>query len=238
MKTQRTIVLTALMALVVGACGTAASPSPSAPASVAPTAAASPSASAEASASTAPASPTPLPADPAEAVIQGVEPSADHRRSGRSTCRPRSTSTSRTRSPGSRRRIRASTVTWHDHQGTFKDDLNNCVRRGQRAGRHQPLGQRGLGQRVRGQGPAAGPRHPRPAGRQGHLLPGPLEAAARRRRELPVPVVPGPQRRADQQGHLREGRRRPRRLPEDARRAARPCARPSSTRPARVAPSA
>ena len=53
MKTRRTIVLTALMALVVGACGTAASPSPSAPASAAPTAraAASASASAEASAS-------------------------------------------------------------------------------------------------------------------------------------------------------------------------------------------
>ena len=95
------------------------------------------------------------------------------------------------------------------------------LRRRHRARRHQPLGQRGLGQRLRGQGPAPRPQQRRPEARPGHLLPGPLERAADRRRELPVPVVPGPQRRADQQEDLR-GRRRPerRRLPEDDRRAA------------------
>ena len=131
MKTRRTIVLTALMALVVGACGTAASPSPSAPASAAPTAtaAASASASAEASASAAPASPTPLPVDPKEAVIQGVEqgatiefwtfylsPTFDQYIKD-TIARFQATY------PGV-------TVSWHDHQGTFKDDLNNSFAAG------------------------------------------------------------------------------------------------------------
>ena len=133
MKTRRTIVLTALMALVVGACGTAASPSPSAPASAAPTASRRgirrprrprPRPRRRA------ASPTPLPRRtrprPSSRASSRARPSS----SGRSTCRPRSTSTSRTRSPGSRRPIRASRSTWHDHQGTFKDDLNNAFAAG------------------------------------------------------------------------------------------------------------
>ena len=218
MKTRRTIVLTALMALVVGACGTAASPSPSAPASAAPTASAAASASAS-----------------AEAVGLGVG------RADRAAGRPEG-SGHPGRGAGRDHRVLDVLPVAHlrpVHQGhdrPIPGDVSGrhglvgrppghvqgrpqqLVRRGQRAGRHQPLGQRGLGQRVRGQGPAARPRHAGPAGRQGHLLPEPLEAAAHRRRELPVPVVPGPQRRAAQQGALREGRGRPRLLPQDDRR--------------------
>ena len=54
----------------------------------------------------------------------------DRSSSGRSTCRRPSTSTSRTRSPASRRPIRASRSTWDDHQATFKDDLNNAFAAG------------------------------------------------------------------------------------------------------------
>ena len=125
-------------------------------------------------------------------------------------------------------------VKWEDHQATFKDDLNNAFSAGNAPGRHQPLGQRGLGQRVRRQGPAPRPQQHGPEARPGHLLPGSLERAAHQRRELPVPLVPGPQRRADQQGHLGEGR------PDRGRSSPRPstacprCARRSSTRPQTV----
>ena len=46
------------------------------------------------------------------------------------------------------------TVNWDDHQATFQRRPRQRVRRRQRAGRHQPLGQRGLGPRLRQQGPA------------------------------------------------------------------------------------
>jgi putative chitobiose transport system substrate-binding protein len=130
MKTRKTIVLTALMALVVGACGTAASPSPTTAPSAAPTAAPSASASASAEASpSASAIATPLPVDPAEAVIQGVEqgatiefwtfylsPTFDQYIKD-TIARFEATY------PGVK-------VSWHDHQGTFKDDLNNSFAAG------------------------------------------------------------------------------------------------------------
>ncbi len=127
MNTRRAITLTALLALVIGACAPAASTAPSTGATTppaSPTAAASgsPAASAEASAS---ASPAPLAPDPAEAVITGIEPGA--------------TITFWTffLSPtfddyikNTIERFKATypgiTVNWEDHQGTFKDDLNNA----------------------------------------------------------------------------------------------------------------
>ena len=99
-------------------------------------------------------------------------------------------------------------VNWEDHQATFKDDLNNAFN----AGNAPDVINLSVCRRA---GSASTParasccrwttRSPR---RQGHLLRGPLEGAAHRRRQLPVPVVPGPQRRADQQGHHGQGRRR------------------------------
>ena len=130
MKTRRTIVLTALMALVVGACGTAASPSPSAPASVAPTgtAAASASASAEASPS-ASASATPLAADPAEAVIQNVEQGATIE-FWTFYLSPTFDQYIKDTIARFQETYPGVTVSWHDHQGTFKDDLNNSFAAG------------------------------------------------------------------------------------------------------------
>ena len=124
----------------------------------------------------------------------------DRSRSGRSTCRPTFDQYIKDTIARFQATYPGVTVKWEDHQAHVQGRPEQRVRRGQRARRHQPVGQRGLGQRVRGQGPAPRPRQQGPEGRPGHLLPGPLEGAAGRRRELPVPVVPGPQRRADQQG--------------------------------------
>ena len=221
------------MALVVGACGTAASPSPSAPASAAPTAsaAASASASAEASAS-ASAAATALPVDPsrgghpgrragAEIELLDVLPVAHlrpvhqgHDRplrgdlSGRQgqrgkTTRARSRTTSTTRSPRATRRT--SSTSRSARAGSASTRARACCSASTRRSR-------------------------RPV--KDIYFPGLWNAAARRRRELPVPVVPGPQRRADQQGHLR-GRRRRRSPPTSPRPSTgcRPSARRSSTRP-------
>ena len=100
-------------------------------------------------------------------------------------------------------------VKWEDHQATFKDDLNNAFAAGNAPDVINLSVSEGWVSEYAGKGLLLGLDEQGPEGRQGHLLPGPLEGAAGRRRELPVPVVPGPQRRADQQGHLREGRRRP-----------------------------
>ena len=224
MNTRRAITLTALLALVIGACSPAATTAPSAgfgrtavgrrirgpvrgrprhrPRQPRPTAEV-------------------LAPDPAEAVITGIEPGAEitfwtfflsptfdtvhqgHDRPIQGDL------------PGRQRQVGRP-------PGHVQGRPQQRVLRGHRPGRHQPLGQRGLGQRVRRQGPAARPRQHGPQARPGHLLPEPLEAAAHRRRELPVPLVPGPQRRADQQGDHGEGRRQRRRLPQDHRRPARP----------------
>ena len=109
MRKHRYIALTALFALVVSACNSAASPSPSArPGGHHGPGAARSSASAE------PQRVAPLP--PAPPPSRRIRPRRSSRASsrtprsasGRSSCRRPSTSTSRTRSPASRRPIRAS----------------------------------------------------------------------------------------------------------------------------------
>ena len=220
MRKHRYIALTALFALVVSACSSS-TPSSAPAATTAPAASATTAASTEPSASAA-ASPSAavLAPDPAEAVIQGVEPNAEisfwtfylsptfDQYIKDTIARFEATY------PGVK-------VKWEDHQATFQADLNNAFAANIAPGRHQPVGQRGLGQRLRDEGPAPRSQQRRPEGRPGHLLPRPLERAAGQGRELPVPVVPGSQRRADQQEDLR-GRRRPerRRLPQEDRRAA------------------
>ncbi len=234
MKTRRTIVLTALMALVVGACGTAA-------VAVADRAGVR--------------GPDRDRRGIGIRIRVGGGVGLGRARAARPRCRstrPRRSSRASSRAPtiefwtfylsptfdnyikDTIARFQATYPGVDRHvarpPGHVQGRPEQLVRRGQRAGRHQPLGQRGLGQRVRGQGPAARPRHAGPAGRQGHLLPEPLEAAAHRRRELPVPVVPGPQRRAAQQG---ASSTRPASIrPRSRRRStgSRPCARRSSTR--------
>jgi putative chitobiose transport system substrate-binding protein len=128
MRTHRYLALTALLAIVVGACSSSSSPSPSA-ASAAPAATATPAASTgastEPSASAAAASPSPLAPDPAEAVIPNVEQNAQI------------TFWTFYLSPTFDQYIKDTiarfqatyptvTVKWEDHQATFKDDLNNA----------------------------------------------------------------------------------------------------------------
>lgn len=128
MRTHRYLALTALLAIVVGACSSSSSPSPSA-ASTAPAATATPAASTgastEPSASAAAASPSPLAPDPAEAVIPNVEQNAQI------------TFWTFYLSPTFDQYIKDTiarfqatyptvTVKWEDHQATFKDDLNNA----------------------------------------------------------------------------------------------------------------
>jgi len=122
MRTHRYLALTALFALVVGACsGSTASNPPAATTAATPTAAAS----AGGSASPAAASAVPLAADPAEAVIPNVEANAQI------------TFWTFYLSPTFDQYIKDTiarfqatyptvTVKWEDHQGTFKDDLNNA----------------------------------------------------------------------------------------------------------------
>ena len=220
MRKHRYIALTALFALVVSACNAAASPSPSSAPAATPAASASAASSAEPSASAAAASPTALAPDPAEAVITGVEANAEI---GFWTFYLSPTFDQYIKDTIARFEATypGVTVKWEDHQATFQADLNNAFNAEHRPRRHQPVGQRGLGQRLRRQGPAPRPQQRRPEAGPGHLLPRPLERAAGRRRELPVPVVPGSQRRADQQEDLRGGRRpQRRRLPQDDRRTA------------------
>ena len=129
MRIQRLIALTALIALLIGACSPAVPASPSA--AVPASAAASAEASAEAStaASEAPASEAPLAVDPAEAVITGVEPNAEI------------TLWTFWLSPTFDDYIKATIarfegtypgvkVNWEDHQATFQDDLKNAFAAG------------------------------------------------------------------------------------------------------------
>jgi ABC-type glycerol-3-phosphate transport system substrate-binding protein len=133
MRSQRIIALTALLALLIGACSPAATPSPSAaavasvPAAASASAEASAPASAEASAAA--ASPTPLPVDPAEAVITGIEANAEI---GLWTFYLSPTfdnyiKETIARFEGTYPGVK---VKWEDHQATFQQDLNNAFAAG------------------------------------------------------------------------------------------------------------
>jgi putative chitobiose transport system substrate-binding protein len=133
MRTKRTIALTALLALVVGACSSTASTAPSTAPSAAgpsqPAATTTASESAAASASEAAASPTALAPDPAEAVIPNVEQGASI------------TFWTYFLSPTFDQYIKDTIdrfkatypgveVKWEDHQATFQQDLNNAFAAG------------------------------------------------------------------------------------------------------------
>ncbi len=117
----RKLLALALAAVLAVACSTNASPSPSVASSAVASAAASAAASATAAA---PASAAPLAPDPAEAVIQNVEPNAQI------------TFWTFYLSPAFDNYIKATiarfeatypgvTVKWEDHQATFRQDLDN-----------------------------------------------------------------------------------------------------------------
>jgi putative chitobiose transport system substrate-binding protein len=130
MKTQRLIVMTALLALLFAACK-AETPSSAAPAASAPaaTAAASEAPAESTAASEAPASEAPLAVDPAEAVITGVEPNAEitfwtfYLSPTFDDYIKETIARFEATYPGVK-------VNWEDHQGTFKDDLNNAFSAG------------------------------------------------------------------------------------------------------------
>ncbi len=209
MHTKRFLALTMAAIIAVAACSNAATPSSAAPSQApAPT-----TAGASADAERGPVDPGRVGGPGGRSRRIRPRPSSRASRrtprsvSGRSGCRRRSTTTSRPRSPASRRPIPGVKVNWEDHQATFQDDLNNSFAAGNAPdvinlsvgeGWVSDYATKDLLLELDGNVPA---------GSQGHLLRGPLEVPERRRQELPVPVVPGHQRRADQQAHLR-GRRR------------------------------
>ena len=200
--TSRKLLAAGLSTIVlVAACGGSTAtptPAPTAAPTTAPTTAPASQPASEAPASVAPASPTPLAPDPAEAVIPNVEANAEI------------TFWTFYLSPTFDQYIKDTITRFEATYPTVKvkggppGDLQGRpeqrLQRGQRARRDQPLGLRGLGERVRGQGPPPAAGRQGPAGREGHLLPRAVEGTAHRRRQLPVPVVPGPQRRPAQQG--------------------------------------
>ena len=206
MRTHRYLALTALLAIVVGACSSSSSPAPSA-ASAPPAATATPAASAaESTAPSASASAARGKPKPARAGSgRGGHPERRAERSDH-VLDVLPVTDLRPVHQGHDRPLPGDVSDRHGQVGRPPGHVQGRpeqrVRREHRAGRHQPVGQRGLGQRVRGQGPAAPARHRRPEDRPGHLLPGPVEGTADQRHELPVPLVPGPQRRADQPRHL------------------------------------
>ncbi|HET7472045.1 MAG TPA: extracellular solute-binding protein, partial [Candidatus Limnocylindrales bacterium] len=132
MKLKRTLAIALTTGLIATACSSSASPSPSGQTNTpTPTQSAAASASA-AAASASPAgsvAPTPLPVDPAEAVIQNVEPNAEI------------TFWTFYLSPTFDQYIKDTIarfeatypgvkVKWEDHQATFQDDLNNSFAAG------------------------------------------------------------------------------------------------------------
>src|SRR5262245_53522394 len=133
MRSKRTVTLTALLALVVGACSnTPASPAASAaaPSAAAPSAAApSAAASASAAASQAAASPTAVAADPKEAVIKNVESGASLK-FWTFFLEP----TFKQYLDDTVARFKATypgvDVTIEDHKGTMKDELNTAFAAG------------------------------------------------------------------------------------------------------------
>ncbi|HYH94091.1 MAG TPA: extracellular solute-binding protein [Candidatus Saccharimonadales bacterium] len=135
MHSKRTLVLALTAVLAVSACaGTTASTAPSAttastaPASAAP-ASTAPSGEPSAAPSEAAVSPAPLAPDPAEAVIQGVEANAEV---GLWTFFLSPTFDGYIKDTIARFEATypGVKVNWEDHQGTFKDDLNNAFAAG------------------------------------------------------------------------------------------------------------
>jgi putative chitobiose transport system substrate-binding protein len=127
MHTKRSLGLALAAILAVAACGPAA-PASSPPAASQPPAASAP-ASTEPSAPAASASAAPLAVDPAEAVIQGVEPNAEI---GLWTFYLSPTfdqyiKDTIARFEGTYPGVK---VNWEDHQATFQDDLNNAFAAG------------------------------------------------------------------------------------------------------------
>ena len=130
MKLKRTLTIALASSLLFVACNTSASPAPSfavgTPAAATPSAAASSEASVAPSASTAP---SPLAADPAEAVIKGVEPGAEitfwtfYLSPTFDNYIKETISRFQATYPGVK-------VNWEDHQGTFQDDLKNAFAAG------------------------------------------------------------------------------------------------------------
>ncbi len=132
MHLKRTLTIGLSTALLVVGCGSTATPSPS---SASPTTgAASPSAAASGGASSAPsaaASPSEaaLAVDPAEAVIKNIEPNATI---GFWTYYLSPTFDQYIKDTIDRfqKTYPGVTVDWHDHQGTFQQDLNNAFNAG------------------------------------------------------------------------------------------------------------
>ena len=132
MNSKRIVTLTALVALLAGACGASATPAPTLnPASPPPAASAETSTAPSAEASTAAesAAPVPLAPDPAEAVIPNVEANAEI------------TFWTFYLSPTFDQYIKDTIarfeatypgvkVNWEDHQATFQQDLNNSFAAG------------------------------------------------------------------------------------------------------------
>src|SRR5260221_2104150 len=131
MRSQRVITLTALMALLIGACSRAATPAQSLNPVSPPAASAEASAAPSAEASTAAesASPAPLAVDPAEAVIPNVEANAEITfwTFYLSPTFDNYIKETIARFEGTYPGVK---VDWEDHQGTFKDDLNNAFAAG------------------------------------------------------------------------------------------------------------
>lgn len=130
MKLKRPLTLFLATSLLAVACNSSASPSPSSAASAAPTA--SPTAASSSGASVAPpasVAPTALPADPAEAVIKGVEAGAEI---GFWTFYLSPTFDGYIKDTIARFEATypGVKVKWEDHQGTFQDDLNNSFAAG------------------------------------------------------------------------------------------------------------
>lgn len=128
MNSRRLIALTALLALLIGACSPAATTtsSPAAPA----TAGASAEASAEPSeAPAASASPEALAVDPAEAVIAGIEPSAEITL-WTFWLSPTFDDYIKTTIARFEATYPGVKVNWEDHQATFQQDLNNAFAAG------------------------------------------------------------------------------------------------------------
>ena len=127
MRKHRYLALTALFALVVSACSSA-TPSSSSPAAATPAASATAAGSTAPGASTA-ASPTALAADPAEAVITGVEANAEI---GFWTFYLSPTFDQYIKDTIARFEATypGVKVKWEDHQATFQADLNNAFAAG------------------------------------------------------------------------------------------------------------
>ena len=146
MRTKRTLGIALMATFAFSACSSGATPSPSA----------------SASASVAPSNllrRAPRPNPQIQKPSSRASRTAPRSTSGRSTSRPRSTSTSRTPSPVSRRRTPASRSTGRTTRRRSWTTPQR-LRRRQRAGRHQPLGLRGLGPDTREGPPAAHDRQP------------------------------------------------------------------------------